>query len=214
MWKRCRSRGWYTILLPMNSADTHSIYWKNEFRWNCFTWYLFTPHAPSTTVAHSEGLSSTNVTKLDLYTNLSYSLVNVHTAPSIHKKEGAAFAETKKLWCTEGVWWRRYEKMESKENPESMETKSKKRQKVRKYEKRRTGEFDNARGVPDADVQRTSNMAKRLCSTGEALRRCAVSHETSRTIDSQQQSPEDFSRFRKPKLPSRPSYLVFAQYWV
>jgi len=134
--------------------------------------------------------------------------VNVHTAPSIHKKEGAAFAETKKLWCTEGVWWRRYEKMESKENPESMETKSKKRQKVRKYEKRRTGEFDNARGVPDADVQRTSNMAKRLCSTGEALRRCAVSHETSRTIDSQQQSPEDFSRFWKPKLPSRPSYSL------
>jgi len=43
------------------------------------------------------------------------------------------------------------EKAISKENPESMETKSKKRQKVRKDEKRRTGEFNYARGVPDAD---------------------------------------------------------------
>jgi len=42
------------------------------------------------------------------------------------------------------------EKPISRENPESMETKSKKRQKVRTNEKR-TGEFNDARRVPDAD---------------------------------------------------------------
>jgi len=83
---------------------------KIEFRWNSFTWHLFTPHAPSTTVAHSEGRSSTNVTNLDLYTNLRYLLENVHTAPNDHKNLGAAFADTRKLWRTLGVWWRRYEK--------------------------------------------------------------------------------------------------------
>jgi len=89
---------------------------------------------------------------LDLYTNLKYSLENVHTAPSDHKNLGAAFADIQKTMAyPRSMVAKIREKAISKENPESMETKSKKRQKVRKHEKRRTGEFNDARRVPDAD---------------------------------------------------------------
>jgi len=44
-----------------NRCPFHTL--KNEFRWKSFTRHPFTPHAPSPTVAHSEGRSSTNVTK-------------------------------------------------------------------------------------------------------------------------------------------------------
>jgi hypothetical protein len=96
---------------------------ENEFRWNCFTRHPFTPHAPSRTVAHSEGRSSTNVTNLNLYTNPRFSLENVHTAPSIHKKVGAAFAETKSLVHRRSMVAKIRGKTKSKENPESIETK-------------------------------------------------------------------------------------------
>jgi len=49
---------------------------------------------------------------LELYTNFGVFARTFILHPVLIKKVGAAFAETKKLWCTEGVWWRRYTKNE------------------------------------------------------------------------------------------------------
>jgi len=112
-WKSCRSRSCDKLLAPMNwsltDADSRLENWISMEM--LYSASVFTPHAPSTTVAHSEGRSSTNESHSICTRGEGIPWRTSVLHPWIIKSR-RGICRNKKRWRTEGIWWRRFEKNE------------------------------------------------------------------------------------------------------